>query len=286
MIIEVSDTGIGISKSLQSKIFEPFVSAGKTNTGSGLGLAIVKKFVDLLHGNISLKSIEGKGSTFKIELPCVEHEFLPTAKKVTKKSVDVLYIEYDPDSRKLIKNLLKEFTVEEASTGREGFEKALALKPKIIITDLGLPDIDGRKLIINLKTREELKNTNFLLYTGGKAGHNLLGIPVIEKGSNLQKFLLSIRILMGQNRLILTSNLVDSKEVTKVKNIMKEIDVENVQIRNLNEIDEPELQLYDFIILVLPNDKGIISKVITKMKALPGNRVVLIFLESHAKTGT
>jgi len=286
VIVEISDTGIGISESLQSKIFEPFVSAGKTNTGSGLGLAIVKKFVDLLHGDISLKSVEGKGSTFKIELPRTEHQFLPNAKRAAEKSIDVLYIEYDPDSRKLVKNLLKEFTVEEASTGREGFEKALALKPKIVITDLGLPDIDGRKLIINLKTREELKNTNFLLYTGAKARHNLLGIPVIEKGSNLQSFLLSIRILMGQKRLILTSNLVDSRDVIKVKDIMKEIVTENVQIRNLDEIDEPELQLYDFIILVLPTDKDIISKVIAKMKALFGKRVVIIFIGSQAKMGT
>ncbi len=286
IVIEVSDTGKGIPKSKQEEIFEPFVSAEKRNMGTGLGLAIVKKFVDLLHGNISLWSVEGKGSTFKIELPRPELKYEPAAKGAIEESIDVLYIEYDPDTRKLIKKLLKEFTVEEACTGKEGFEKALALKPKIVITDLGLPDIDGRNLIIDLKTREELKNTNFLLYTGGNVGHTLSGIPVIEKGSDLQNFLLSIKILMGVNRLILTSNMVDSREVIKVKKMMNEI-IKNgsIQVRNLDEIRDTELQLYDFIVAVLPDDISIISKVVTKMKSLPGNRVVLVFLKSHETTG-
>ncbi|HKI53002.1 MAG TPA: ATP-binding protein, partial [Anaerolineales bacterium] len=73
--IQVTDTGVGIPKEAQSKIFEPFkqVSSSVTrdNRGFGLGLSITKQLVDLMQGRIVIESEPGKGSTFIILLPII-----------------------------------------------------------------------------------------------------------------------------------------------------------------------------------------------------------------------
>ena len=73
--VEVEDTGMGIAPHQLPNIFDPFMQAHKTSSensrgGIGLGLSIVKKHVEQIKGTISVKSELGKGSTFKIELPC------------------------------------------------------------------------------------------------------------------------------------------------------------------------------------------------------------------------
>ncbi len=67
VIVEVADTGPGISRDLQSKIFQPFYSTKGAN-GSGLGLYITKQLVERNGGKISVKSKPGQGTTFKLEL--------------------------------------------------------------------------------------------------------------------------------------------------------------------------------------------------------------------------
>jgi osomolarity two-component system sensor histidine kinase SLN1 len=70
---EVQDTGPGIPESVQSKIFEPFfqgdMQLSKKYSGTGLGLSICNQLVELMHGTITLKSVEGRGSTFTMRIP-------------------------------------------------------------------------------------------------------------------------------------------------------------------------------------------------------------------------
>ena len=66
--IEIEDTGCGIPADLLPRIFEPFISYGKSN-GTGLGMAIVKSVVNAHHGNIHIESEEGKGTICRISLP-------------------------------------------------------------------------------------------------------------------------------------------------------------------------------------------------------------------------
>lgn len=76
LIIEVSDTGIGIPSNKQTLVFEPFTQVDSSTTrkygGTGLGLTIVKKLVNILEGELSLESEEGIGSTFKLTIPVQE----------------------------------------------------------------------------------------------------------------------------------------------------------------------------------------------------------------------
>jgi len=74
LLIEVADTGMGISEQHLTGIFEPFMQAHKTSTtnsrgGIGLGLSIVKKHLEQIRGIINVESELGKGSTFRIVLP-------------------------------------------------------------------------------------------------------------------------------------------------------------------------------------------------------------------------
>lgn len=67
--IQISDTGCGIAKEIQSKIFEPFFTTKETGKGTGLGLAIVAQVVVDHHGKIQVDSKEGSGTTFTVSLP-------------------------------------------------------------------------------------------------------------------------------------------------------------------------------------------------------------------------
>ncbi|MCH9630478.1 MAG: Adaptive-response sensory-kinase SasA [Chlamydiia bacterium] len=71
LVISVADTGRGIPKDQQSKIFTQFFQTKKSDVGSGLGLglSICKKYLDMMGGTITFVSEEGKGTTFTCKIP-------------------------------------------------------------------------------------------------------------------------------------------------------------------------------------------------------------------------
>ena len=73
VVIDISDTGCGISEEKKIKIFEPFYTTKQKGKGTGLGLAIVRQLVDRNKGDISFKSQEGKGTTFTLEFPIAQN---------------------------------------------------------------------------------------------------------------------------------------------------------------------------------------------------------------------
>ena len=176
--IIVSDSGVGISKEFLPYVFDRFRQADASTTrihgGLGLGLSIVRQLVDLHGGSASVHSEgEGKGATFTITLPFVgvvsnqkeaesvhptqgdesiSFEGLPSLQ-----GLKVLVVDDEPDTRELIREVLKECG-SEVITSQSAAEALVALeehKPDILISDLGMPDEDGYSLISKIRALPE-----------------------------------------------------------------------------------------------------------------------------------
>lgn len=151
----VEDTGIGISKELYGKIFERFHQAeldiNRHYGGTGLGLSISKKLVELLGGDIWVKSIPKKGSTFYFTIPYNPVSSIKEVKKQKEKEMEklkisILIAEDEETNYLFLEEVLSEFdyNVIHARNGEEAI--ALCNKHntiKLILMDMKMPKIDG-----------------------------------------------------------------------------------------------------------------------------------------------
>ncbi len=155
--LEVSDTGIGISKEDLPKIFDEFVQVGNDLTqkqrGAGLGLAIVKKLILLQDGNIETESTVGRGTRFKIQIPyrkgnpdhAVNKDEEPFAVPGWFRKLHVLVVDDEEFNLYLIKNILGnwEIAFSEAHNGLEACELAAKNSFDAILMDIRMPVMDG-----------------------------------------------------------------------------------------------------------------------------------------------
>jgi CheY-like chemotaxis protein len=172
--IVVSDTGIGISAEFLPHMFERFRQAdarfSREHAGLGLGLAIARHFVELHGGTISVASAgEGQGSTFRVRLPSmiVHIEPAPIAASINPvaaataevrplpviSGVHVLAVDDEADSRALLAEVLEAAGARVTLAG-SAIEALQALEhetPHVIISDIGMPGIDGFEFIARLR---------------------------------------------------------------------------------------------------------------------------------------
>ncbi|MEQ9285310.1 MAG: ATP-binding protein [Cyclobacteriaceae bacterium] len=164
--LEVSDTGIGIPKERQSKIFEDFeqVSRSDMHSGTGLGLSITKKLIDIHHGQISVKSEVGEGSTFIIQLPYSATE-APVEKEA--RSPDPVYhlsgkhiliADDEVFNRKLLQSILEEqhVTFDEAEDGAKTYDLLTTNKYDLILLDFRMPKMNGPEIAEKIKNEGQL----------------------------------------------------------------------------------------------------------------------------------
>jgi two-component system cell cycle sensor histidine kinase/response regulator CckA len=173
VLVEVSDTGSGMSPDVMSKIFEPFFTTKGVGKGTGLGLATVYGIVKQSGGFIYPESELGRGTTFRVYLPRYmprTEDVLPAAQKATKKgrpqdltgSGRVLLVEDEDVVRSFAVRALKRqgYEVLEASTGVEALEVMAQHGDKvdIVVSDVVMPEMDGPTLLKELrKTNPDLK---------------------------------------------------------------------------------------------------------------------------------
>lgn len=175
--ISVKDTGIGIPKNDQLRIFTAFEQqSGQRNReygGTGLGLAITQKLVSLMQGKIRLESIENEGSTFTITLQEVvtlkesKNVEIDERFEIEFEKCSVLVIEDNPVNRDLIKAYLEAsgITIIEAINGHEGVVLTQKHKPDLIIMDIAMPVMDGIEATMKIKQLEDGKNIPILVIT-------------------------------------------------------------------------------------------------------------------------
>ncbi len=160
VLIEVSDTGIGIAPQAQAEVFGSFsqadVSTTRTYGGTGLGLAICKQLVELMGGEISMESVVGRGSTFRFNLrfdPAAGPAPLPPARSADLLGLSVLVVDDNATSREILEQTLRAWGMQTtvASSGVEALEllrsRSNANEPfALAILDYHMPEMDGLEL--------------------------------------------------------------------------------------------------------------------------------------------
>jgi two-component system, cell cycle sensor histidine kinase and response regulator CckA len=172
VLIEVSDTGMGIPKEIMERIFEPFFSTKEIGSGTGLGLSTVYGIVKQTGGFIFVESAKGAGATFQIYLPRYQQSDIaaaaraepgeaPTVKDITGTGTVLLVEDEDPVrifGARALRN--KGYTVLEARSGEAALElmDQTAEKIDLLITDVVMPKMDGPGLVREVReTHPDMK---------------------------------------------------------------------------------------------------------------------------------
>ncbi|HYG77079.1 MAG TPA: PAS domain S-box protein [Planctomycetota bacterium] len=169
--IVVTDDGEGIAPEFISRLFNRFSqydsSSTRSHGGLGLGLAIVRHIIELHGGTVEAASAgPGKGSTFTITLPQAapkekpggssSRNKVPPLSPLSLKGVSIVVTDDEPDSRELIHMALLQAgaSITSTASAQEALDAVERLKPDLLISDLGMPEVDGYSLIRTLRERE------------------------------------------------------------------------------------------------------------------------------------
>jgi len=169
--LSVRDTGRGLSGEQIASLFEPFNRFGVESEGiegTGIGLTIVKSLVDGMGGRIEVDSSPGRGTVFAVTLPAaatsdpidddttdavtVPHPLGPMTP--VERSGTILYIEDNAVNVLLVEELVRTFggiEIVSEPSGAAGVERALVLRPDLVLIDLQLPDFDGYEVLRRLR---------------------------------------------------------------------------------------------------------------------------------------
>lgn len=186
--IEVEDTGIGIPESKQEHVFEKFNQADTSTTrhfgGTGLGLSISKKLVELMAGELKLKSEEGQGSQFFFELnfPKVTESQQPQLSiskeelPFKEQEITILLVDDNKVNLLLAKEMLKKWnrrtlSLVTASDGLKALEQVEKLDPDIILMDVQMPNMNG--IDATKAIRKKLKSTSYILALTADTGQKV-----------------------------------------------------------------------------------------------------------------
>jgi signal transduction histidine kinase/ActR/RegA family two-component response regulator len=165
LTLAVRDTGPGVPPSAAQRIFEPFQqgtdSTERVHGGTGLGLSISRNMCQLMHGNLTVQSALGKGSTFLVTIPAREcpQEALPAEPKPSAPAADeklsgqVLLADDNQDIRELVSRYLARMGLEvlTAQNGAEAVSIATQHPVQVILMDMEMPVMRGNVAVTRLR---------------------------------------------------------------------------------------------------------------------------------------
>ena len=181
--LSVIDTGIGMTPEQLTRLFQAFSQADASTTskygGTGLGLAISKQFAQMMHGDITVTSTSGVGSTFTIRMPVTVETKKPkvvntSTQRLTRspfpseKRPKILVIDDDKDIRVLITEILDQsgYEVFTAGSGQQGLDLAEQMVPNLIILDLMMPGMDGWTVLTKLQHKPSVADVPVIILSG------------------------------------------------------------------------------------------------------------------------
>ena len=222
--MQVSDSGIGMTPEQVGRLFQDFVQADASTTrkygGTGLGLAITKRFCEMMGGDVTVESEQGKGSTFTIKLPAqaavAQSNVQPTLSLRSSGALaGTLRSSAKPDGGHVIlvidddvtvlevteRFLVREgFAVVTAKGGIEGLRLARELRPAAITLDVMMPDLDGWTVLAAIKGDPILADIPVVLMSivdEKNRGYSLGATDYLIKPVNREKLSASIRKICG-----------------------------------------------------------------------------------------
>ncbi|MCO7183796.1 ATP-binding protein [Tenacibaculum sp. IMCC1] len=173
--IRVIDTGVGIGKDEQEKVFKEFTQAHEKENrqnGFGLGLTISRRLAELLGGSLTLQSSLGKGSIFSLFVPITfaeeksnEKGIIPQNKSL---NINAIIVEDDASLRILLKNVLEELgiAVTSFSNAQEALSRIDNIIYDLVLTDIQLPKMNGIHFMETLKKHKSYKGQPIIAMTG------------------------------------------------------------------------------------------------------------------------
>lgn len=168
----VADRGRGIPPALRAAIFERYrqVEAGdaRVKGGTGLGLAICKAIVEQHGGTIGVESEEGQGSTFWFRVPLAVSPRISASSLTAQAPKLALLVDDDMELLTILARQLTEkgIGVQMAASVQEARDAVQAVRPDVLVLDLGLPDGDGQKVVDTLRSSPGFSRLPLLVYTG------------------------------------------------------------------------------------------------------------------------
>jgi len=262
LIFSVEDSGIGIREDQQKIIFDAFrQQVGQSHAkygGTGLGLAITRRLVEMMGGQIQLKSELGKGSTFSILLKDVA--VASVIPKMTRPVFELADIQFVPatilsvddveTNRMLLKDFLSPYslTIVDAENGEIAIEMARKIRPKLIFMDMKMPVMDGYTATKLIKADKDLASIPIIALTASVMKDNLHEIEDAGCDDLLQKPVGTedvIRMLM---------KYLDYQDLSKMDKNTSSQSVDSANVTLSNEILNISQEQLKSLILELKGD--------------------------------
>jgi CheY-like chemotaxis protein/anti-sigma regulatory factor (Ser/Thr protein kinase) len=207
VVVEVSDTGIGMDEATRQRCLEPFFTT-KVARGTGLGLAMVYGVTERHAAQLSIESAVGQGTTIRLLLPLALSqsalEVEATEVEASAGPLRILVVDDDPLVRQLLQDVLHDeghvvMVVEGGKVGLEALRGARERQEPfdVVITDLGMPEMDGHEVARGVK--DEVPATPVILLTGwGQALRQEESLPshvdvLLSKPPGLQELRVALR---------------------------------------------------------------------------------------------
>lgn len=311
--LRIADTGKGIPTEELPHLFERFYQAKGAIGGTGIGLSLVKAYIDMHRGSVHAESVEGKGTTFVIELPDSQPGYDPakdapaatqaekglvddnyiatdtTAQEATERITNaedfdaerplVLIIDDNNGMRAYLRSILQDkYNVSEATNGEQGLEKARREVPKLVVCDVMMPVMDGLEFTKRLKKDTATSHIPVVLLTARSLSEQRKEGYDTGADSYITKpfsgqVLLSRIENLLRSRIMLRSVFAGDKQETEEEEKLNEAD--KTFVGRLRTAIQENLGDSDFSVERLGEEIGLSRvQLYRKMKALTGQTPV------------